>query len=121
MPQSDQTSPSSSSTSKSTPDQSANPSSSTSSTSSQSGAASSTSGMPQSDTGGSDLQSKIQAALQQQNLSGVSVNATDSAVELTGTVNSAKEHKQALRIAKENAKGKNVVDHIQVGSGSASH
>ena len=77
--------------------------------------------MPQSDASGSDMQSKIQAALQKQNLSGVSVNATDSAVELTGTVNSAKEHKQALRIAKENANGKNVVDHIQVGSGSASH
>ncbi|MBV9073462.1 MAG: BON domain-containing protein [Acidobacteria bacterium] len=71
--------------------------------------------MPQSDAnGGSDLQSKIQSALQQDNLSGVSVNATDTQVELTGTVNSHKERKEAVRLAKQNANGKKVVDHIQV-------
>ena len=71
--------------------------------------------MPQSDaSAGSDLQSKIQSALQQGNLSGVSVNASGDSVELTGTVNSAKERKEALRIAKQNANGKKVVDHIQV-------
>jgi osmotically-inducible protein OsmY len=71
--------------------------------------------MPQSDAnGGSDLQSKIQSALQQSNLSGVSVNATGDTVELTGTVSSAKERKEAMRIAKQNANGKKVVDHIQV-------
>jgi osmotically-inducible protein OsmY len=71
--------------------------------------------MPQSDqNAGNDLQSKIQSALQQQNLSNVSVNATDTQVELTGNVNSAKERKQAVHIAKQNANGKKVVDHIQV-------
>ena len=77
--------------------------------------------MPQSDTSaGSDMQSKITSALQSSNLSNVTVNATDSSVELSGTVNSAKEHKEALRIAKENANGKKVVDHIQVQKSSAS-
>jgi osmotically-inducible protein OsmY len=76
--------------------------------------------MPQSDANGSDLQSKIQSAMQSNNLSGVSVNATDTQVELTGNVNSAKERKEAVRIAKENANGKKVVDHIQVSKNSAS-
>ena len=66
------------------------------------------------------MQSKITSALQQDNLSGVSVNATDTQVELTGTVNSAKERKEAMRIAKQNANGKKVVDHIQVSKSSAS-
>ena len=35
---------------------------------------------------GSDMQGKITSALQSSNLSGVSVNATDSSVELTGNV-----------------------------------
>ena len=71
--------------------------------------------MPQSDANaGSDVQSKIQSALQQQNLSNVTVNATDTQVELNGSVSSAKEHKEALRIARQNANGKKVVDHIQV-------
>ena len=74
--------------------------------------------MPQSDANaGSD---KITSALQQGNLSGVSVNATDSPIELTGTVSSAKERKEAVRIAKQNANGKKVVDHIQVNKSSAS-
>jgi osmotically-inducible protein OsmY len=76
--------------------------------------------MPQSDASGADLQSKIQSALQQSNLSGVSVNASGDSVELTGTVNSGKERKEAMRIAKENANGKKVVDHIQVSKNSAS-
>ena len=76
--------------------------------------------MPQSDANaGSDLQGKIQSALQQSNLSGVSVNASGDSVELTGTVNSAKERKEAMRIAKENANGKKIVDHIQVSKSSA--
>ena len=76
--------------------------------------------MPQSDmNAGSDMQSKITSALQSSNLSGVTVNATDSSVELNGNVNSKKEHKEALRIAKENANGKKVVDHITVNKGGA--
>jgi len=72
--------------------------------------------MPQSDmSGSSDLQSKIQSAFQQNpNLSSVSVNATDKGIELTGTANSSKDRKEAVRIAKENAGGKKVIDHIQV-------
>ena len=59
--------------------------------------------------------SKIQAALQQNpNLSGISVNSTDKGIELTGTANSSKDHKEAVKIAKENAGGKKVIDHIQV-------
>jgi osmotically-inducible protein OsmY len=78
--------------------------------------------MPQSDmSGSSDLQGKIQSALQQNpNLSGVSVNASDKGVELTGTANSGKDRKEAVRIAKENAGGKKVIDHIQVSKSSAS-
>ena len=75
--------------------------------------------MPQSDAAGNDMQSKIQSALQQSNLSGVTVNATDSSVELNGNVNSAKEHKDALRIAKQNANGKKIVDHITVSKSSS--
>jgi osmotically-inducible protein OsmY len=75
--------------------------------------------MPQSDASGNDMQSKITAALQQSNLSGVTVNATDSSVELNGNVNSAKEHKDALRIAKQNANGKKIVDHITVSKSSS--
>jgi osmotically-inducible protein OsmY len=68
--------------------------------------------MPQSDmSGSSDLQSKIQ---QNSNLSSVTVNSTDKGIELTGTVNSSKDRKEAVRIAKENASGKKVIDHIQV-------
>ena len=66
------------------------------------------------------MQSKIQSALQSSNLSGVSVNATDSQVELTGNVNSMKERREAVKIAKENANGKKVVDHIQVSKSGAS-
>jgi osmotically-inducible protein OsmY len=78
--------------------------------------------MPQSDMGASpDVKSKIQSALQQNpNLSGVSVNATDKGIELTGNAGSAKDRKEAVRIAKENAGGKKVIDHIQVGSATSS-
>jgi hypothetical protein len=151
MPQSDQGSaatapsstPSTSSSSSSSTDQNSTlPSSSSSATQSadqkssdqkstapstgvQAGA--SASGLPQNDvTGGSDLQSKIQSAFSQNNLSGVTVSAADDKkIELSGTVNSKKERKEAIRIAKENANGKKVVDHIQVSAsanaGATSH
>lgn len=78
--------------------------------------------MPQSDmSGSSDLQSKIQSALQQNpNLSGVTVSATDKGIELSGTANSSKDRKEAVRIAKENANGKKVTDHIQINKSGAS-
>ena len=79
--------------------------------------------MPQSDanaagsTGSTDASSKIQSALQaDSNLSGVTANVSGNTVELTGTANSAKDKKRAERIAKQNANGMKVVDHITVGS-----
>jgi osmotically-inducible protein OsmY len=78
--------------------------------------------MPQSDMSGSGVQSKIQSALQANpNLSGVSVSADDKGrIELTGTANSAQDRKEALRIAKENANGAKVKDHIKVGNSATS-
>jgi len=68
--------------------------------------------------GSSDVQSKITSALQANpNLSGVSVSSSDKGViELTGTANSAKDRKEAVRIAKENANGMKVKDHIKIGA-----
>lgn len=66
--------------------------------------------------------SKIQSALQQNpNLSGVTVNSTDKGIELTGSANSAKDRKEAVRIAKESAIGKKVIDHIQVAGGATNN
>ena len=69
--------------------------------------------MPQSDMSGSnDIQSKIQA---NSSLSGVTATTNDKGIiELSGTVSSAQDRKEAVRIAKENANGKKVKDHIKV-------
>jgi hypothetical protein len=62
--------------------------------------------MPQSDMSGSnDIQSKIQA---NSSLSGVTATTNDKGV------NSAQDLKEAVRIAKENANGKKVKNHIKV-------
>lgn len=87
--------------------------------------------MPQSDTGAaagasaagtsSDMQSKIQAAFQQDPaLANVTVNASGNTVELSGTAASKKDRKKAVKLARENANGAKVVDNIQVGGGSNS-
>jgi len=78
--------------------------------------------MPQSDiSASSDVTGKIQSALQANpNLSGISVSSTDKGIELTGTANSAKDRKEAVRIAKENANGMKVKDHIKVGASASS-
>ena len=78
--------------------------------------------MPQSDmSASSNVQSKIQSALQANpNLSSVSVSATDKGIELTGTANSSQDRKEAVRIAKENANGMKVKDHIKVGNAAKS-
>ena len=47
------------------------------------------------------------------------MNASGDTVELNGTVSSKKERKEAMRIAKESANGKKVVDHIQVSSSAS--
>jgi len=70
----------------------------------------------------SDVTSKIQSALQANpSLSGISVSSSDKGgIELTGTANSAKDRKEAVRIAKENANGMKVKDHIKVGASANS-
>lgn len=111
-------------TDQSTSSSSSSPSSSSSSqsTSPSSPSSSSASGMPKSDMGSSGDVSKIESALQQNpNLSGVTVNSTDKGIELTGSANSAKDRKEAVRIAKENGNGKKVIDHIQVAGGATSN
>jgi osmotically-inducible protein OsmY len=72
---------------------------------------------------GADATSKIQSALQQNsNLSGVTVSNDDKGnIELTGTANSSQDRKEAVRIAKENANGKKVKDHIKVSSSANSN
>lgn len=63
----------------------------------------------------SDYQSQLQNALQQQpNLAGVQANFTDTTVELTGTVPTAKEKHEARMLAENYANGRKVVDHITV-------
>ena len=71
--------------------------------------------------GSTDATSKIQSAITaNSSLSGVTVS-TDAKghIELSGTANSAADKKEAVRIAKENANGKKVKDHIKVGNGAA--
>ena len=72
---------------------------------------------------GGDAVSKIQSALQQNSsLSGVTVS-TDSKgnIELSGTANTSQDRKEAVRIAKDNANGKKVKDHIKVSSSANSN
>ena len=72
--------------------------------------------------GSSDVQTKIQAAIQQdQSLasSGVSVNVTDSKVTLAGTVASQADKDKAESIAQANAGSRQVENKITV-SGSSS-
>lgn len=74
--------------------------------------------LPQSDaTPSTDLQGSIQAALQQEPSlkdSSISVQKNDSGIELTGTAPSREEKKIAERIAKANAGGRPVKNHIKV-------
>lgn len=74
--------------------------------------------LPQSDAAPSaDLQGSVQAALQQEPSlkdSSISVQKNDSGIELTGTAPSREEKKIAERIAKANAGGRPVKNHIKV-------
>lgn len=78
--------------------------------------------MPQSDTAaaaGSDVQSQVQTALQQDpKLANANINVTVKGkdLELTGTVPSGKEKKEAAKIAKTNAGNLKVKNHIKVAS-----
>jgi osmotically-inducible protein OsmY len=74
--------------------------------------------LPQSDAAPStDLQGSIQTALQQEPSlkdASISVRQNDSGIELSGTAPNREEKKTAERIAKANAGGKAVKNHIQV-------
>jgi osmotically-inducible protein OsmY len=68
-----------------------------------------------------EIQTSIQTALQKDATlanDNIIVNVTDRQVELVGTVASAEEKDKAKRIAKANAGGRNVVDHLKVQSTS---
>jgi osmotically-inducible protein OsmY len=70
---------------------------------------------------GGDATSKIQSALQSQ-FPGVTVSTDEKGnIELNGTANSSQERKEAVRIAKENANGKKVKDHIKVSASANSN
>jgi osmotically-inducible protein OsmY len=67
-------------------------------------------------TQGQGASAQIQSALQQQPaLSGVTVNETDSQIELSGNVAKSSDKKDAKKIAEQHAGGKKVVDKITVG------
>jgi osmotically-inducible protein OsmY len=74
--------------------------------------------LPQSDAAPStDLQGSIQAALQQEPSlkdSSISVQQNDNGIELSGTTPNREEKKTAERIAKANAAGRPVKNHIKV-------
>ncbi|HEY6250344.1 MAG TPA: BON domain-containing protein [Candidatus Angelobacter sp.] len=70
-----------------------------------------------SQSGGGDVQDKIQKAIQQDSsLSGANVNVAvnNNQVELTGTVASKEQKKTVKQIAETNAGGMKVVDHLKV-------
>lgn len=75
-----------------------------------------------SQSNGSDVQDKIQKAIQQDpSLSGANINVsvTGNKVELTGTVSSKDQKDAAKRIAESNAGGMKVIDHLKVESKGA--
>lgn len=81
--------------------------------------------MPQSDTSaasaGGDVQSQVQTALQQDPKlanANITVSVKGNKLELTGTVPSNDEKKQAEQIAKSNAGNLKVKNHIKVASGN---
>jgi len=70
----------------------------------------------------SDVQDKVQKALQQDSsLSGANINVSveNNRVELTGTVASRDQKKTAHDIAENNAAGMKVVDHLKVSSSAS--
>lgn len=94
------------------PSQSTTPSPDASSSPDMSGKQSSTS------AAGTEVQSQIQSALQQQGLSGVSASVTDQSIDLSGTVSSKKEKQSARSIANTYANGRKVNDNITVSKGN---
>jgi len=74
--------------------------------------------LPQSDMGGTAaVQSKIQAGVKAEPMladSSITVDTTDKSVELNGTVTSKAAEDKALEIARANAGGRKVIDHLKV-------
>lgn len=69
-----------------------------------------------------DVSSKIQTALQQNpDLSGVTASMNGNKIELSGNVSKREDRKEAVKIARDNANGKKVVDHIKVGGAASSN
>jgi osmotically-inducible protein OsmY len=99
---------------------------STSAGTQSSGQTGTSSSMPQGDvnaagTDNTTLQNQIQTALKNEPTlanDAITVNVTDSSVELSGTATSKKERQTAQRIAQSYANNRKVVDHITV-SGSS--
>jgi osmotically-inducible protein OsmY len=78
---------------------------------------------PTSSSNASDVQDKIQKAIQQDSSlasSNITVNVTGNNVELTGTVASKDQKKTAYQIAESNASGMKVVNHLKVSSSQSS-
>jgi hypothetical protein len=70
--------------------------------------------------GSTGAQSQIQSALQQKGLSNVNATVSTDSIELTGTVETGKEKKEAKKIAEAHANGLKVKDNIKVtGKGEA--
>jgi hypothetical protein len=70
---------------------------------------------------GNGYRDQIQSAMQQSSLNGVSVNDTGSRIELSGTVPTDRDRREALRIAQSYAHGRQVVDNIQVSGNGYGH
>jgi osmotically-inducible protein OsmY len=76
--------------------------------------------LPQSDmgdTGTAAIQSKIQAGIKAEPMlsdSSITVDTTDKSIDLTGTVTSKAAEDKALEIARANAGGRKVIDHLRV-------
>jgi osmotically-inducible protein OsmY len=76
--------------------------------------------LPQSDMGQmgtADIQSKIQAGIKTEPMlsdSTITVDTTDKSIDLSGTVTSKAAEDKALEIARANAGGRKVVDHLRV-------
>jgi len=107
----------------SSPSQTTPSSSSPTSPSSQTPSSDQTGSMSQgAQAGGTDVQDKIQKAIQQDSsLSGANVNVSvnGNKVELTGTVASKDQKHTAKQLADANAGGMKVVDHLKVEKGSS--
>jgi len=76
--------------------------------------------LPQSDMGASAtgaIQSKIQAGIKTEPMladSSITVDTTDTSIDLSGTVTSKAAEDKALEIARANAGGRKVIDHLRV-------